>query len=106
MSEIHSEFRFAQYEGHPIKNEMFVCSAVNLHARLNEILFKASMSFCYSIEPYSTSYTVSTFFLLGKHPWTAQYRWSPLQKINVYILFSMNTYICSCNLSITNRGKT
>ena len=51
----------ATYVGHPIKNETFFYSTVNLHARLMKSRSKLACLFGYSHEPYSLSYTVPTF---------------------------------------------
>ena len=49
------------YEGHPIKNETFFYSALNLHARLMKFLSKLARLFGCSHVPYSRFYIIPTF---------------------------------------------
>ena len=48
------------YEGHPIKNETFFYSALNLHARLMKSCSKLAHLFGSSLVPCSTCYVVPT----------------------------------------------
>ena len=76
----HAQFSHSGYEGHPIMNETFN-SAVNLHLRLMKSCSMLALHFGCSHVPYSMCYIVLIFVAsnirrLGKHTWTAHYRWS------------------------------
>ena len=89
-------FDYDVYVGHPIKNETFCFSTLNLHARLTKSRVYLSCLLCYTHVPFRH---VSQFHLLllgnirrqSKHAWTAEYRWLPWHQIKIYGTFFNKT---------------
>ena len=83
---------FYEVRGSSNKEWDFFYSTVNLHARLMKSL-QSYHVFLANHMNHIRRVTKFQFLLLGnirklgKHPWPAQYRWSPWQHVKIYSLF-------------------